>query len=334
MQFHGVLGPLALGATLVLAEGTLDVPSPLRAWELMAKHDVTTFVTVPSVLRRMRGWVRDLPDIPVVPALRRVVSVGEALDAELRGWVERDLAGVPLTTADGWGQIELGGVVSVDRPLRPEYLPEAGMQIAHRDGPPAPSQEAPGGGGAAAESGELVLTRMWAGMMLSVGGDTALLRKHWPEPDGPYFSGDRARRTAAGAWEFLGRIDQIVSVLGQLVSLGEVRALLAEHPFAAAVDVIERGDLDGSCYIAAAVVPSDAAPRDDLTALARELTQSVREILGGLACPKLIMVVDRCGDELRGDERRRALRKVHVPPGETTVAVSWPQILAVAQAPD
>ena len=46
------------------------------------------------------------------------------------------------------------------------------------------------------------------------------------------------------------------------------------------------------------------------------------------------MVVDRCGDELRGDERRRALRKVHVPPGETTVAVSWPQILAVAQAPD
>ncbi|MCA0435578.1 MAG: AMP-binding protein [Austwickia sp.] len=319
-QFHGILGPLALGETQLLVEGTLDEPSPVRAWDLLVRHEVTTFVTVPSILRRMRTWSRELPQVPPVPQLRRVVSVGEPLDAELRGWLERDLAGRPVTTADGWGQIELGGVVGVDHPLDSGYLPDIGMCIVDDEGRLAGEQR----------PGQLILTRMWAGMMLSAGGDPALLQVHWPRPDGPYVTGDRARRTAAGELEFLGRIDQIVSVSGQLVSLGEVRALLAEHPFTASVDVLERGGLDGSRYVAAAVVVSAAAPQDDRDHLVRELSSSVREILGGLACPKLFLVVDRFGDELRGDERRRALSRVHVPPGESAVVLTWAQVLAAA----
>ena len=135
---------------------------------------------------------------------------------------------------------------------------------------------------------------------------------------------------AAGRVEFLGRADEIVSVSGQLVSLMEIRAVLAEHPCVSAVDVIERRDHAGGRYLAAAVVlTSEAAP--ELSAVARELGQSVRETLGGLARPRLIMVVDRYGDELRGDERRRALAGIPVPDLHEPRRVTWAQILAAAE---
>jgi acetyl-CoA synthetase len=174
----------------------------------------------------------------------------------------------------------------------------------------------------------------------------------WERAPGAYATDDLARVDEAGQVEFLGRADEIVSVSGQLVSLMEIRAVLAEHPFVAAVDVIERRDHAGGRYLAAAVVlTSEAAAATGsagsagpagagvsgggagaaLSAVARELGQSVRETLGGLARPRLIMVVDRYGDELRGDERRRALAGIPVPDLHEPRRVTWAQILAAAE---
>lgn len=324
MQLHGILGPLALGHTVVMTEGTLDVPGPTRAWDVMARHGVTTLVTVPSVLRTIRGWVRDVPDLPHLPHLRRVVSVGEPLDAEVRAWAGHRLAGHRVRTADGWGQVELGGVAWVDQPTDPPYLPDLGMRIVDASGRPVPDDT----------SGELVLTRPWAGSMLAADLAPSIDEHHWRGGHGPYFTGDWARRTRDGL-EFHGRIDEIVSVSGQLVSLAEVQALLADHPYTEAVDVIERSGRDGSRYIAAAVVVDQStAPGRDPAHVARELNQSVREILGGLACPRLILFVDRFGDELRGDERRRALAMLPVAPGQSAASVTWEQVLQTLGPPD
>jgi acetyl-CoA synthetase len=71
---------------------------------------------------------------------------------------------------------------------------------------------------------------------------------------GSYTTGDVARIEPGGGLEFLGRTDEVTSVSGQLVSLGEVRDVLAEHPFVAAVDVVERRDQLSGRVIAAAVV--------------------------------------------------------------------------------
>jgi acetyl-CoA synthetase len=68
----------------------------------------------------------------------------------------------------------------------------------------------------------------------------------------------------------------------------------------------------------------------DPTLVARDLGRSVRESLGGLARPRVLMLVDRYGDELRGVERRRALAGIPVPEGPEPRRVTWEQLLVAA----
>jgi acetyl-CoA synthetase len=330
-QVHGVYGPLAAGETAVVYEGTLDVPTPARAWQLIDRYAVSTLMTTPSVLRSMRSWAGELGQPPRIASLRRVVSFGEPVDAEIRDWSRRGLASGEVSVADGWGQVELAGITRLDNPVRAGGMPDLGEAIVDRDGRPVPDGQA----------GELVMTRPWAGLMVGLDAPSVLVdREYWERVPGAYATGDRARILPGGELEFLGRTDEIVSVSGQLVSLMEIRGLLADHPFVAAVDVIERRDHAGGRYIAAAVVLTADAARAaaaggrGLAAVARDLGESVRETLGGLAKPRLVMVVDRFGDELRGDERRRALAVIPVGDLVEPRRVTWAQVLAAAEYSD
>src|SRR2546421_661816 len=55
-QSQGVYGPLAAGGTTVLYEGMLDTPRRTRTWELIDRYRVHTFLTTPSVVRKLRSW--------------------------------------------------------------------------------------------------------------------------------------------------------------------------------------------------------------------------------------------------------------------------------------
>ena len=319
VQVHGIYGPLSRGVTTVLYEGTLDVPTHARAWEIMHRHAVTTMMTTPSVLRTMRGWAPALSHPTPVETLRRVVLYAEPSEPALRAWAATDLGHHSVVAADGWGQVELGGIAHLSSPLAPDLLPSVGPVIVDDAGQPVPDGEA----------GELVLTQGWAGAMLPGTGDSAAATDHhWATRPGVYTTGDRARRTADGGLEFLGRTDEVVSLSGQLVSISEVRDTLLGHPFVERADVIERRDAQGGRYLAAAVVLDAATADHDFAALARDLNESVRDNLGGVARPRMLIFVDRFGDELRGDERRRAL--AGLPLGDTPEPkqVTWTQVLA------
>jgi acetyl-CoA synthetase len=319
---HGIYGPLARGATAVLYEGTLDVPTPARAWEMMRRHRVTTLMTTPSVLRTMRGWAAGLPDATAPDTLRRIVTFGEAADQSLRAWAATEL-GRPMPVADGWGQIELGGIAHLDAPLHPERLPTAGLCVVGPDGEQVPVGEA----------GELVLTKAWAGEMLPATGATARATdEHWTAHPGWYVTGDRVRRDPDGGFEFLGRTDEVVSLHGQLVSITEVKEALMGHPFVRLADVVERRDVGGGRYLAAAIVLDETqAPIGDLPVIARDLHEAVRDSLGGLARPRALLFVDRFGDELRGDERRRAIAALPLTDSPEPKVISWAQIVAAAE---
>ncbi|GAA6525839.1 AMP-binding protein [Intrasporangium sp. DVR] len=322
VQAHGIYGPLARGVTTVLYEGTLDVPTHARAWEIMSRHEVTTMMTTPSVLRTMRGWAPALAATSRVESLRRVVLYAEPSEPDLRQWAAAHLSHRRVVVADGWGQVELGGIVHLSQPLDPDLLPSVDPTIVDPSGGPV----------ADGEAGELVLTKGWAGAMLPGTGDVAAATDHhWTNRPGLYTTGDRVRRTAEGGLEFLGRTDEVVSLSGQLVSISEVRQTLLDHPFVERADVIERRDSQGGRYLAAAVVLERSTASDqDLPAVARDLNETVRDTLGGVARPRMVIFVDRFGDELRGDERRRALAAL--PLGDTPAPkrVTWQQVLAAA----
>lgn len=322
-QIHGLYGPLCNGDTTVMFEGVLDTPTHARAWEVIERYAVNTVLLSPSVARALREWSAEV-DPGRLGSLRRCVTFGEESDPDLAHWLSTGLAPQPVSVADAWGQVELGGIVAVDAPQAPGALPDPGLSVVDADGVSVPS----------GASGELVLTRPWPGTATAVFGAAAeeVVREHWGSYPGAYATGDLARRTETG-WDYLGRRDQVVSVSGHRVSLTEVQEVLLEHPCVQSADVVEvhlRGR--GQAVAAAVVLDRSVATSRDLEALATEMLDGVRDTLGGLARPRSLLVLDRVNDEITARDRRTAISALAgsaaTPPG--AIEISWSQVLAAA----
>jgi acetyl-CoA synthetase len=314
-QAHGVFGPLLAGATALMYEGTLDVPDPSRTWQMVERYHVSSLITSPSIARALRGWSPAAP-VRSTGSLRRMTTIGERLDSELRTWLGKVL-GQHVTIADGWGQVELGGIVTLDRPVDADRLPDPGFAIL----------DEAGSGVENGDAGEWVMLGPWAGGMRSVevhGEDPTAA--HWTRHPGHYATGDLARRNDFGGVDFLGRLDEVVSVSGQLVSLNEVRDVLLDHPFVAQAEVFERTDPRLGRSVAAAVVLNAGAPSDSSSL--HEMQDWVRELLGGLSRPRALLVVDRFGSELEGAALRRALAVLSAAVDSEPLHVTWEQVLA------
>jgi acetyl-CoA synthetase len=322
-QAHGVIGPLLAGATSVMFEGMLDVPTRHRAWDIVQRYGVSTLVTTPTVVRRLRGWSRRPPEPAAVATLRRVVMAGEPVDPVLTEWLTHDVGGGDITVVDAWGQIQLGGIVSVDQPVDAEALPNPGFAIVDDDGDELPDGQA----------GQLVLRLPWAGMARDMEGTGAqdVAERHWHRANA-YATNDRASRRPDGSLEFLGRVDEVVSISGQIVSLGEVRQVLLEHPFVEAAEVIERADPRLGRSLAAIVALAPDVPADETVATG--LLDAIRELLGGLARPRALAFIDRLGDELSPAVLRRTLGLLTAGVEDEPQELTWEQVLTASSAVD
>ena len=288
-QTHGVLGPLAVGDTALMFEGMLDTPSHARTWQLIARYGVTALVTTPSVVRSLRQWV-DAPPGEQVASLQRITTIGEPIETDTRDWLRAEVGRGHAVVADGWGQTELGGVVSV-APTDGLGPPDPGLDIVDAAGVSVPR----------GQSGQLVLRHPWPGLMLGwLGGNEAAASLH-----GLYATGDLAQHTPDGGVHVLGRTDPVVSVSGQLVAAAEVRDVLLEHPLVEAAEVIDRPDRrTGQRVVACVVLVDDATPGDEL---ARELAAFVHQLLGGLARPGTVAFCESWPADLERDVLRSAL---------------------------
>ncbi len=316
-QVHGVFGPLLAGTSAVMYEGTLDVPDPARTWQMVERYQVSSLLTSPSILRSLRGWSLTAP-AGSTGSLQRMTTLGERLDPDLRSWMATVL-GDHVSVCDGWGQVELGGIVTFDSPADPDRLPQPGFAILDEHGAEVEDGVV----------GEWVMLNPWPGTMRSVQihGDNPTAA-HWTRHPGRYATGDLARRGPTGSLEFLGRLDEVVSVSGQLVSLNEVRDVLLDQPFVAAAEVFERTDPRLGRSVAAAVALDAGAPSDP--ASLRELQDWVRELLGGLSRPRALLVVDRFGTELEGTALRGALAVLSAASDTDPRHVTWEQVLGSA----
>ena len=57
-----VYGPLALGTTTVMYEGTPDYPERDRLWDIIEKYAVDVFYTAPTAIRAFMKWGTEYPD--------------------------------------------------------------------------------------------------------------------------------------------------------------------------------------------------------------------------------------------------------------------------------
>lgn len=322
-QTSGVLAPLFWGDTTVMYEGALDTPGYDRIWQIIARYGVVNVLMTPSTARRLHESTPEPPSEESIATLQRIATLGERADPSTLEWFTTVIGRGRVTVADGWGQIQLGGVVRYDDPVDAAGLPDPGLELVDDAGRPAE----PGA------VGEVVLTSPWAGTVAAVEGVAAddLVDTHWSRIAGVYATGDLARYED-GVLQFLGRRDEVVSVTGQLVSLTEIREVLQEQPFVSAVEVFEAAHPTLRTAVMAAVVldPTQVSGLD-VEQVVSDLLDEVRDVLGGLARPRRVVILDRFGDELGQEPRRRVLGAIIAASPENRIRqVSWQQVLAAA----
>jgi acetyl-CoA synthetase len=324
-QSHGVYGPLACGATTVMSEGTLDVPTRSRAWQIIERYGVNALVTTPSVVRNLRQWVDTPPAAADLRSLRLIVTLGERIDPDTRNWLDFEVGGGRALVANAWGQTELAGLVMVTPSGAGEGrppVPDPGLEVVDGQGRPV----------AAGEAGELVLLHPWPGTFVDVEGSPDTAGSWWAPYPGAYATGDEAERGADGRITVLGRRDPVVSISGQQVSLTEVTQILEEHPLLARVEVIAVPDERRGQALCACVVLDADAKGEAGDELARELRNYVHDALGGLARPRTVAFVDAFPADLPPDGRRRALRLLNSANPADWFTVTSAQLAAAAAA--
>ena len=89
-------GPLAMGATVLMYEGTPTVPDGGRFWRNCQNHGVTVFYTAPTAIRALMKLGDELPTKYDLSRLRLLGSVGEPINPEAWMWYHRVIGGGPL----------------------------------------------------------------------------------------------------------------------------------------------------------------------------------------------------------------------------------------------
>lgn len=238
---------LSVGAAIhVVPEHLRTDPIRLRDWLVMEGISVT-FLPTP-VAEGIIGL-----DWPEDCALRYLLTGGDAL-------TKRPRPDLGFTLVNNYGLSETS-VVATSGAVSPdgEGAPSIGRPIAGVVAEVVDEHLQPVVRGA---DGELVL------------GGLALARGYLGRPeltaerfvDGPrgrrYRTGDRVRVTAAGDIEFLGRLDDQLSIRGFRVEPGEIAAALNSHPAVEASVVVGVGRSSSERRLVAYLVATDAARPD------------------------------------------------------------------------
>jgi len=310
-----VYGPLAVGTTVVIAEGTPDYPDPGAYWRLVQDLGVTIFYTAPTAIRMFMRYGDEWPAKYDLSTLRVLGSVGEPLNPEAFEWYYHAIGRDRCPVVDTWWQTETGMhmvTTMVGEPMKPGFagkpIPGAVVDVVDRTGAPVP----PGTGGF------LVIREPWPSMLRTVHGNDERYRTYWETIPGCYAAGDLAVKDKDGYIMVIGRADDLIVVAGHNIGTAEVESALVSHEAVAEAAVIGKPDpLKGNVIKAFVTLRVGANPGDGLT---DELARHVRKSLGPVAVPAEIEFMDRLPKTRSGKIMRRVLkaRELGMDPGDVS----------------
>jgi acetyl-CoA synthetase len=302
-----VYGPLALGATQVMFEGTPDSPHQGRWWEVIEKYGVTVFYTAPTAIRTFMKWGEEIPAKFDLSSLRLLGSVGEPINPEAWMWYRRVIGGDRCPIVDTWWQTETGAIMISPLPgvthTKPGSatiaVPGIAMDVVDDLGKPVPN----------GSGGYLVLTKPWPAMLRGIWGDPERYQEtYWSRFPGLYFAGDGAKKDEDGNIWLLGRVDDVMIVAGHNLSTAEIESALVSHPKVAEAAVVgAKDDTTGQAVCAFVILRGNADEGEDIVT---ELRNHVAKEIGPIAKPSKIMIVDELPKTRSGKIMRRLLKDV------------------------
>ena len=301
-----VYGPLSLGATTIMFEGTPTWPRPDRYWHIVEKFRVNILYTAPTVIRSLMRQGVEWTNHYDLSSLRILGSVGEPMNPEAWMWYHTYIGKGELPIVDTWWQTETGGVMLSPLPYATHLKP--GSVTKPLPGIEAGVMAADGNEDAAAEGGHLVIKHPWPGQMIGVFQNPEKFKSYFDRFPGCYLTGDGARIDEEGNYWILGRMDDNINVSGHRLSTAEIESVLVAHPAVGEAGVVPMPhEIKGEAIYAYVALRNNVDWTEDLR---KELRNWVRSNIGALASPERIQFVHELPKTLSGKTVRRILRKI------------------------
>ncbi|WP_370182360.1 AMP-binding protein [Rhodococcus wratislaviensis] len=303
-----IMGPLSIvgthanGGTLVLYEGSPDVPDTDRLWQLAQRHGVTMLGVSPTLIRTLRGRDSDVAARYDLSSVHTIGSTGEPWDPDSYDWLAQDVFGGRVPVINFSGGTEVGGSFLAPYPVEPIHScslggPSLGMDVDVVDD---------AGRSLRGEQGELVCRQPWPSMTRGVWKDEErYLEAYWSTFPGMWRHGDYALVDDDGHWYIRGRSDDVMNVAGKRLAPAEVEAVLTAHPAVSEAAAVGVPDPKKGEAVWAFWVPRADAHTADISA---ELVAAVAAELGKPFAPSVVHRVSRLPKTRSAKILRRAVR--------------------------
>jgi acetyl-CoA synthetase len=160
-------------------------------------------------------------------------------------------------------------------------------------------------------SGNLCLARSWPGQARTLyGHHQRFVETYYSRFPTLYFTGDGCRRDEDGYYWITGRVDDVLNVSGHRLGTAEVESALVAHESVAEAAVVGfPHDLKGTGVCAFVTMKPDwaeASPEQMVGAL----KEQVRHVIGPIATPDRVVLVNGLPKTRSGKILRRMLRKI------------------------
>jgi acetyl-CoA synthetase len=299
-----IMGPLSIfgthanGATLLLYEGSPDVPDLDRLWRLTERHRVTMLGVSPTLIRTLRTSSPSDFDLTSVHVLG---STGEPWDPDSYEWLAAEVFGGRVPIINFSGGTEVGGSFLAPYPVEPIRScslggPSLGMDVDVVDDAGRPVR---------GEVGELVCRQPWPAMTRGVWkDDERYIEAYWSTFPGMWRHGDHAVVDADGQWFLRGRSDDVMNIAGKRLAPAEVEAVLTTHPAVAEAAAVGVPDLKKGETVWAFWVPRAGASED----VSAELRDLVAAQVGKPFAPSVVRRVAQLPKTRSAKILRRAVR--------------------------
>ncbi|WP_227132869.1 acetate--CoA ligase [Halorubellus salinus] len=311
-----VYGPLSLGTTTVMYEGTPDYPEKDRMWEIVEEYETTQLYTAPTAIRAFMKWGERYPAEHDLSSLRLLGTVGEPINPRAWKWYYEHVGDESCPVVDTWWQTETGGMMITTLPGVKDMKPGAA-------GPPLPGLDvnvvdAVGDEVDAGEAGYLTVDKPWPGMLRTLyKNDQRFVDEYWREysdvdsddpDDWTYFPEDGAKIDDDGYITVLGRVDDVINVSGHRLGTMEIEsAIVGVEGVAEAAVVGGNHPVKGEA-VHAYVITEDDADGDE--ALREKIIKGVEDAIGPIARPESVVFTPELPKTRSGKIMRRLLEDI------------------------
>ncbi|GGK68543.1 acetate--CoA ligase [Haloarcula sebkhae] len=311
-----VYGPLALGTTTMMYEGTPDYPDKDRLWDIVEEYEADQLYTAPTAIRAFMKWGKEYPEKHDLSSLRLLGTVGEPINPRAWKWYYKHIGNEECPVVDTWWQTETGGMMITTLPGVKDMKPGSA-------GPPLPGNDVrivdtegeevePG------RAGYLTVDKPWPGMLRTLyKNDERFINEYWAEysdtdsddsDDWVYFPEDGAKIDDDGYITVLGRVDDVINVSGHRLGTMEIEsAIVGVEGVAEAAVVGGDHDIKGEA-VYAYVITEDGYEEDE--ELRSAIIDGVEDAIGPIARPEAVIFTPELPKTRSGKIMRRLLEDI------------------------